>query len=318
MPRHVERTVVFYVCPGHQLLDLAGPLCALQAAAAFAGGTPYRLQVVSTTGRPVPSSVGLRTETRPTADLPLHTVVMVGGDIAPMLRPREIAAFVEVARHARRIASVCTGAFMLAAAGWLDGRRATTHWRCARRLQHEFPDIMVEGDRIFVRDEQVWTSAGITAGIDLALALIEDDLGLDVARAVAQELVVYHRRPGSQSQFSALAAMDGESDRIRRALGHARAHLAEPLPVERLAEAACLGVRQFGRTFLRETGETPARAVERLRADAARGRIEDGTEPIEAIAASVGFHNPERMRRAFVRLYGQPPQALRRLARRES
>jgi transcriptional regulator GlxA family with amidase domain len=166
-----------------------------------------------------------------------------------------------------------------------------------------------------VRDGAIWSSAGVTAGIDLALALIEEDFGRDLSRAVAQELVVYHRRPGSQSQFSAMLALEPESDRVRRALGFARDHLGERLPVERLAEAAHLSPRQFGRAFRAETGETPAKAVERLRAEAARARIESGSDPVERIAESVGFSDPERMRRAFLRLFGQPPQALRRAAR---
>ncbi len=167
-----------------------------------------------------------------------------------------------------------------------------------------------------MRDGPVWTSAGITAGIDMALAMIEDHYGTAISRATAQQLVVYHRRPGGQSQFSALSQMDAESDRIRASLSYARDHLGDALPIECLAEVACLSPRQFGRAFKRESGETPARAVERLRAEAARSRIEEGREPIESIAASVGFHDPERMRRAFLRLYGQPPQALRRSARR--
>jgi transcriptional regulator GlxA family with amidase domain len=213
------------------------------------------------------------------------------------------------------VTSVCTGAFLLAEARLLDGRRATTHWRYAANLQREFPRVKVESDRIFVKDGSVWTSAGITAGIDLALALIEEDLGIDVSRAVARELVVYHRRSGGQSQFSALLELEPESDRIRRALAFARDHLAEPLSVERLAAAAGIGPRQFSRAFRAETGETPARAIERLRTEAARLRVEAETEPIEQIAAAAGFADPERMRRAFVRRFGQPPQALRRAAR---
>ena len=216
---------------------------------------------------------------------------------------------------ARRVASVCTGAFILAAAGLLDGRAATTHWRHAAALQRHYPRVRVDGDRIFIRDGAVWTSAGITAGIDLALALIEADLGRDTARAAAGQLVVYHRRPGGQSQFSELLALDPPSDRIRQALGFARAHLHEPLPVERLASAACLSPRQFGRAFLAETGQTPAKAIERLRAEAARLRLESSQEPIELIARDVGFADPERMRRSFLRVFGQPPQALRRVAR---
>jgi transcriptional regulator GlxA family with amidase domain len=204
---------------------------------------------------------------------------------------------------------------VLAAAGLLDGRRATTHWRHAALLQRLYPKVRVESDRIFIDDGGLWTSAGITAGIDLALALIEADLGLEMARGVARDMVVYHRRAGGQAQFSTLLDLAPPSERMRRALAFAREHLHEPLGVERLADAACLSARQFGRTFLAETGQTPAKAVERLRAEAARLRVEAGREPLEAIAKAVGFADPERMRRAFLRVFGQPPQGLRRAAR---
>ena len=226
-----------------------------------------------------------------------------------------VALVTTVALRARRIASVCTGAFMLAAAGLLDGRRATTHWRFAARLQAAYPAIQVDADRIFVRDGSVWSSAGITAGIDLALALIEEDLGAAIAKAVAREMVVYYRRPGGQSQFSTLLDLTPRSARIHQALTFAREHLCEPLPVERLAEAARLSLRQFGRAFVTETGQRPAKAVERLRAETARPLVEDSNESLEEIARAVGFVDPERMRQSFIRAFGQPPQALRRAAR---
>jgi transcriptional regulator GlxA family with amidase domain len=299
---------------------------------------PYRLRVLSATGGAIRSSVGVTVQSEPMGDppgdtllgdtllgdtlpgdtLPGDTLIVVGGAgsrpaerVAPLLGFTRRAATV-----ARRVASVCTGAFILAGAGLLDGRAATTHWRYAGLLQRLYPLVRVDGDRIFVRDGAIWTSAGITAGIDLALALIEDDLGREVARAASRQLVVYHRRPGGQSQFSELLALEPPSDRIRGALSFARAHLHEALPVERLAGAACLSPRQFGRAFLAETGQTPAKAVERLRAEAARLRLETGQEPIELIARAVGFADPERMRRAFLRVFGQPPQALRRVALR--
>jgi transcriptional regulator GlxA family with amidase domain len=200
----------------------------------------------------------------------------------------------------------------------LVGKRATTHWRYAAQLQKEYDQIRVEADRIFIRDGSVWTSAGITAGIDLALALIEHDLGITASRALAQELVVSYRRSGGQSQFSAMSAMQPESDRIRRALFFAQEHLSETLTVERLATVACISERHFTRAFYRETGETPAKAIERLRAEAARPRVEAGNEPIEKIATSVGFVDPQRMRRAFLRRFGQPPQAIRRIYQRSS
>ncbi len=305
----------FFVSPGHQMIDLAGPLSAFQNATLPSGEKAYRLYVVSAGGGIVTNNVGVGVTTEASGTVSMDTLIMVGGDIAPMLGTSQQEAFDLAAAPARRIASICTGAFMLATLGLLDGKRATTHWRRVARLQRDHPRVSVCGDRIFVADGRMWTSAGMSAGIDLALALIEDDLGDTASREVARELVVYHRRSGGQSQFSVLSDLPAETDRIRTALTFVRDHLAEPLPVERLAAAACLSVRQFGRAFRRETGETPARAVERLRVEAARTRIEHSAEPVESIARSVGFADPERMRRAFVRLYGQPPQAMRRTAR---
>jgi transcriptional regulator GlxA family with amidase domain len=232
-----------------------------------------------------------------------------------MQTPENIAAARKLGVRASRVASVCTGAFLLAETGLLDGLRATTHWRYAALLQSCFPRIRVEGDSIYIVDGRIWTSAGIASGIDLALGMIEKDMGAEIARAVSRLLVVPYRRPGGQSQFSAMSQMEPESDRIRIALNFAREHLAEALPVERLADAARLSLRQFGRAFRRETGETPAKAVERLRVEAARLRLQGGSEPIEQIALAVGFTDPERMRRAFIKLHGHPPQAIRRESR---
>ncbi|MBV8281208.1 MAG: helix-turn-helix domain-containing protein, partial [Candidatus Eremiobacteraeota bacterium] len=166
-----------------------------------------------------------------------------------------------------------------------------------------------------VQQGSIWTSAGVTAGIDLALALIEEDLGPEAAKAAARDLVVYYRRPGGQSQFSALLDLEATSERVQRALSYARADIGKVKSVEQLAKVAGLSPRQFGRLFLAETGQTPAKAVEKLRAEAAKTRIEQSDEPIETIAQTVGFSDPERMRRAFVRTYGHPPQTLRRIAR---
>jgi transcriptional regulator GlxA family with amidase domain len=197
----------------------------------------------------------------------------------------------------------------------LDGRRATTHWHRARELRTRFPKVKVEEDRIFIIDGPVWTSAGMTAGIDLALAMIEKDLGADVARAVARQLVVYHRRGGGQSQFSALLELDPKSDRIQSALTYAKRHLASPLTVRQLAEAAHLSPRQFSRAFHAETGQSPAKAVENLRVEAARLMMEQSRHSIDAIARQTGFADRDRMRRAFLRAFGQPPQVIRRNAR---
>src|ERR1700687_4005582 len=215
----------------------------------------------------------------------------------------------------RRRASICIGAFTLAQAGLLDGRRATTHWLYGRELQARFPKVKVEVDRIFIIDGPVWTSAGMTAGIDLALAMVEKDLGGDVARAVAKQLVVYHRRAGGQSQFSALLELEPKSDRIQSALDYAKRNLHTALTVGQLAEAAHLSPRQFSRAFHAETGQSPAKAIENLRVEAARLMMEQSRHPIEVVARQTGFADRDRMRRAFLRTFGQPPQVIRRNAR---
>ncbi|OAG71545.1 AraC family transcriptional regulator [Gluconobacter japonicus] len=310
--------VGFFVCPNHRILDLAGPLGTFEEANILIKGDAYRLTVISECGGGVVGSSGVSIDTQPSLDTDFDTVLFIGGDIESFQNPGTIAAAKDLTERTVRVASVCTGAFLLAETGLLDGRRATTHWRLAPELQQRYPQIRVDPDRIFISDHNVWTSAGISAGIDLALALIETDHGIEIARNVARELVVPYRRSGGQSQFSAMSRMEPESDRIRMALAFARDHLVEPLPIERLAEAARLSVRQFGRAFRSQTGETPARAVERLRVEAACARLQSGSEPIEQIAKAVGFSDPERMRRAFVKLHGHPPQAIRRAGRQDS
>jgi len=218
-------------------------------------------------------------------------------------------------RSSRRLASICTGAFGLADAGLLDGRRVTTHWAFAQELQKRHPLAKVQPDRIFINDGTLWTSAGMTAGIDLMLALVEQDLGVEVARMAAKKLVVYHRRAGGQSQYSALLELAPKSDRIQQALAHARANLRDPLSVEDLAEVAHLSPRQFSRAFKSETGQSPAHAVETLRVEAARLLIDAGGLALNVVASETGFGDPERMRRAFLRTLGQPPQAVRRVAK---
>jgi transcriptional regulator GlxA family with amidase domain len=307
--------VGFFVCSDYEPLDLAGPLSAFNQAIRAAGAQAYKLHVISKQGGTIVGIGGLAIETRPSRRAKLDTVIFVGGEIASLQEPKNVAAAKILAKRTSRFASVCTGAFILAETGLLDGLRATTHWQYTAQLQTRYPRIKVVGDRIFVTDGKAWTSAGIASGIDLALALIEQDNGPNLAREVARLLVVPYRRSGGQSQFSAMSQMEPESDRIRIALNFAREHLAETLPIERMADAARLSVRQFGRAFRRETGETPAKAVERLRVEAARTRLQDGTEPIEQIAIAVGFIDPERMRRAFVKLHGHPPQSIRRARR---
>lgn len=311
------RRIGFLIFPDCSLLDFTGPLSAFDAANRLAADRPYSLHVMSEQGGPLESSSGAVILTQALDNSAFDTVIVSGGR-----GPREgivsaavIAYAQRAAERSRRLASVCTGAFVLAAAGLLDGRQATAHWRKAALLQRMYPQVHVDSDKIFIKDGPIWTSAGISAGIDLALALIEEDQGIDLARAVARELVVYHRRPGGQSQFSSLLEMDPPSIRIRQALSYAREHLHETLTPERLAEVACLSRRQFDRAFTAETGQTPAKAIEKLRAEAGRLRVESGEESLDNIARAVGFGDPERMRRAFLRAFGQPPQALRRTGR---
>ncbi|KQN00202.1 AraC family transcriptional regulator [Sphingomonas sp. Leaf230] len=309
----MSASFAFYLCEGFQLLDLAGPTAALTAANRLLGSEHYRIELVSQGGGVVPGDAGLGLMTRPAVSSTAETLVVVGGRVEPMLEADNIAGIRQASAGASSIASICTGAFLLAAAGYLDRKRATTHWQFAQRLQYLYPQVTVDADRIFINDGAIWTSAGMTAGIDLILARIEVDHGAELAKAVSRELVVYHRRPGGQSQYAAISQMEPQTDRIRKALTYVRDHISEPLPIERLAEAACLSIRQFARLFRKETGETPARAVERLRCEAARIRLRDNNESVGTVARLVGFADAERMRCAFLRSYGHPPQTQRRL-----
>jgi transcriptional regulator GlxA family with amidase domain len=314
----MPRTVGVLIFPDFQLLDAAGPITAFEVSARLTAPPAYRLRVLALASGPVESSSGATLIAEAFAEAgPLDTLIVTGGrgTRAAMICEPTLAFLVDAAARAARVASVCSGAFLLAAVGLLDGRQATTHWRLAASLARNYPKVTVAPDRIFVRDGQIWTSAGITAGIDLALALIAEDLGAAVAKRTAQELVVYYRRPGGQSQFSALLELDRSGGRFGPVLAWARERLCEPLPVERLADRAAMSSRHFARAFVAETGVTPAKAVERLRLEVARERVEGGSDPIDRVAAVTGFGDAERMRRAFIRAFGQPPQTLRRTAR---
>ena len=316
----MPQTVAILIFPDFQLLDAAGPITVFEAAGRETTPPAYRLRVIARDAGPVASSSGVRLIAEAFADDPLDTLIVAGGwGTRETAVCAETLAYVrEAGGRARRIVSVCTGAFILAASGLLDGHRATTHWRRAAEFARAYPQIRVEPDRIFVRDGRVWTSAGITAGIDLALALVAEDLGEAAAKRAAQQLVVYHRRPGGQSQFSALIEADRPGSRFSPLLAWARERLDERLSVERLADRAAMSPRHFARAFAAETGMTPAKAIERLRLEASRERVESGSEPIEIVAERAGFGDPERMRRAFIRAFGQPPQALRRAAKASS
>ena len=313
----MPRTIGILLFPQFQLLDATGPITVFEVGGRETAPAIYRLRLMARIAGPVASSSGAQLIAEPLVEEPLDTLLVVGGrGTREAYVCSETLAYVrDASARARRTASVCSGAFVLAAAGLLDGRRATTHWARATDLARLYPQVRVEPDRIFVRDGTVWTSAGISAGIDLALALVADDLGEAVAKRTAQQLVVYHRRPGGQSQFSALLEADRPDSRFSPLLAWARERLNERLSVERLADRAAMSPRHFARAFAADTGMTPAKAVERLRLEAAREEIEGGAAPIELVAAHTGFGDPERMRRAFLRAFGQPPQALRRAAR---
>lgn len=308
------RKVLFVVFPGFQILDLAGPLAAFEIANRFAPNS-YRLKLAAAAPGMTPSSSGVAMPTEPLkgqADIDTIVVSGGGGTRDAMSDGTLIAALKRMAPRVRRVTSVCSGAFILAQAGLLEGKSATTHWRRAPQLASMFPNVSVDPDRIYVRDGDVWTSAGVSAGIDLALALIADDLGTEISSSVAREMVVYAKRPGGQAQHSAL--LDLDAPRFAELNAWMRDHLSDDLSVERLARKAAMSERNFARAYAAETGVTPAKAVERMRAEAARTALERGGG-IQDIARKTGFGDPERMRRAFVRLYGAPPAAMRRTLR---
>src|ERR1019366_4350650 len=302
------------VFPGVQVMSLA-PVSVFEMANLAVGKPFYDVRLLSESGGPVRTSIGITLETK-AFDAPDFETVIFGAATQIQESSAGMLAFVRKALSAsRRVSAPCTGAFVLAEAGILDGRRATTHWLFARQLQARFPAVKVEEDRIFIVDGPVWTSAGMSASLDLALAMVEQDLGLEIARSVAKTMVVYHRRTGGQSQFSALLELEPKSDRIQSALAYARRNLRTPLSVEQLAEAVHLSPRQFSRAFRAETGQSPAKAVEKLRVEAARLMMEEGRRSIDIVARETGFAGRERMRRAFLRAFGQPPQVIRRNAR---
>ena len=305
------------VFPDFQLLDAAGPISVFEIAARYATGKPS-IRVVAATPGPVRSTSGvemLARSMRPSGAI--TTLIIAGGEgVEAAARCARTLAFVRgLAKRGVRIASVCSGAILLAEAGLLDGRRATTHWQRTRQFLKTYPQVKLEPDQIFTRDGNIWTSAGITAGIDLSLAMVTEDFGDEIAQKTAKQLVLYHRRSGGQSQFSSLLELKAPNGRFGPLLSWAREHLDAPLTVEDLAEQAGMSSRHFTRAFIAETGTTPSKAVERLRIEVARQRVQSSSEAIERVAETTGFRDPERMRRAFIRAFGQPPQSLRRAAR---
>ena len=304
--------------PSVQLLDVTGPLQVFATAndmVAAAGGTPpYALRVVAQAAsgvRPRPGSAGGAIRSRPRRGV--DTLMIAGGQgVEAAAADAALVGWVrERAERARRTASVCTGAFLLAASGVLDGRRAATHWSFCDELARRFPAVRVESDPIFVHDGPVWTSAGVTAGIDLALALVEEDLGRAMALAVARYLVVFLKRPGGQAQFSAAFSLQAAEDRFGALHDWISPHLADDLSLPVLAGQAGMSERSFSRHYTEATGLTPARAVERLRVEAARQLLSETRLPVKRIAQRCGFGSEETMRRSFLRLLATTPQDYR-------
>lgn len=317
------RDVAILVYPGVQSLDLTGPLEVFSGAQLLLdlesrGERGYRVSILSRDGAPLATSSGLTiTPGAGLSEAPagIDTLVVAGG--YGCMEAAEDRVLIDWLRHAagsaRRVASVCSGAFLLAEAGLLDGRRATTHWASAQELARRYPAVEVDPEPIFVRDGEVWTSAGVTAGMDLALAMVEEDLDREVALTIARHLVLFLRRPGNQSQFSAtLATQEPHREPLREVQRHAVENLAADLSVEAMAERAHLSPRHFARSFRAEVGVTPARYVEHVRLEAARRRLEDTSDPVGAVAASCGFGTPETMRRVFLRSLGVGPAEYRR------
>lgn len=306
--------VGFVVYPGNSVMGLA-VASVFETANLVAEADVYDVRFVSEQGGPVATSIGLKLDTESFEGSRFDTIIVGGATLPEAASPGLLQFLRDSAASSRRVAAICTGAFVLAQAGLLDGRHATTHWLHARDLQTRYPRAKVEEDRIFINDGPVWTSAGMTAGLDLALALVEGDLGQETARSVARKLVVYHRRAGGQSQFSSLLELDPKSDRIRTALIFARENLRKPLSVGDLAQVAHLSPRQFSRAFHAETGQSPAKAIENLRVESARVMLEQSRHSIDVIAQQSGFSDRDQLRRAFLRAFGQPPQVIRRNAR---
>jgi transcriptional regulator GlxA family with amidase domain len=305
------RKIVFVVYPGITALDLVGPH------EVFGVAGEYDQVIAAAHPGPVRTSRGpviVADRAFGSVRGAIDTLVVVGGEGAGRAArdPRLVRAVANLARRSRRVTSVCTGAFLLAAAGLLDGKRATTHWRGCDELARRFPNITVDGEHIFVRDGDVWTSAGVTAGMDLALALVSDDLGRDVALGVARQLVMYVQRPGGQAQFSAqLGAQAAQRDPLRELQAHIGEHPQLDHSVERLAASVGMSPRNFARVFRDEVGCTPAAYVEQVRIEVARRLLETTALGVEDVARAAGFGTVETMRRAFARRVGANPSEYR-------
>ena len=313
------RLIEVLAYPVVQLLDVTGPVQVFATAndhvVAAGGAPPYLLKLVAPGGEGATASAGMTLAAGPlTQDgEALDTLLVAGGKGAEAASENPVLVdwVRRRAAQARRVASVCTGAVLLAAAGLLDGRRAATHWEYCARLAQRYPAVRVEPDPIFVRDGPVWTSAGVTAGIDLALALVEEDLGRSIALAVARYLVVFLKRPGGQAQFSAALALQAAEDKFGALHDWINSHLGGDLSLSALAHQAGMSERSFSRHYAQATGQTPARAVERLRVEAARRLLSESRTPVKRIVQRCGFGSEETMRRSFLRLLAVTPQDYR-------
>jgi transcriptional regulator GlxA family with amidase domain len=314
---------VIVAFPGVQSLDVTGPFEVFaganqaMAASSPAGATPpYALELVSVDGAPVSTESGLSLGTRPLpkGGVEIDTLVLPGGAGSRTARfdDRLIRWLRATAPRARRIVTVCTGTFLAAEAGLADDLTVTTHWAYAGRLAREYPAVDVDPDPIYVHDGRLWSSAGVTAGIDLSLALVEDDLGTEVAQTVARWLVMFLRRPGGQTQFSAPVWMPrAERSAIRSVQSHIESHPDGDHSVSALAQRASMSARHFTRVFTAEVGEPPGQYVERVRTEAARRALEDTKDTLDVVARRCGFGSAETLRRIFVKRLGIPPNQYR-------
>lgn len=319
--------ITFVLFPGFQQLDLAGPMAVFEVARlARPGSYTWRLAASETPSTRSSAEVVWPVRPLPRALGDTDLVMVIGGDgVDAACRDARLITWLQRAsRSGARIASICSGSLVLAAAGLLDHRTATTHWSRSRQFACDFPAVRLQPDRIYVREPalrgrsqhapEIWTSAGMTAGIDLCLALVAHDHGEDLARTAARQLVVERRRPGGQSQFSPLLELQRPEGRFGALLDHVRGHLRQDHRIDELAARVCMSPRHFARCFRAETGTTPAHAIERLRVEAARAALESGLPSVQRIAHDCGFGNTERMRRSFLRLLGRPPAAMRKAA----
>jgi transcriptional regulator GlxA family with amidase domain len=312
------RAIEIVAFPGVQLLDVAGPLQVFESANAIVarcgGPVPYSTSVVAKSVVVVASAgLGLLTRKLPRTDRTIDTLIVPGGAgvDAACADARLVRWLASRARHARRVASVCSGAFLLGAAGLLDGKRVTTHWEECERLARRFPTARVESDPIFIRDGTTWTSAGVTAGIDQALAMVEEDIGHRAAMAVARDLVVFLKRPGGQAQYSVALALQSEDRSFDRLNAWIAGHLSEDLAVPHLASRAAMSERSFLRRYTASMGITPARAVAKMRVEAARAQLASTRTPVKRIAERCGFGSEEAFRKRFLREVGVPPSDYR-------